>query len=167
MFKSADGYELKVGDQVWEFDMQELDNPWTVKAILEDGNAHVDDAIGFKNGTRIEKPFYYPISCLYKHKESVIVKFHDQLHDEISVIENNFEDVLKYRCLHQDRIDKSWTRCIKPSEWLRSTQFSGKHPYCDEHAKLQSDFGKDDPSYFYWVSVEDYKKSLEKKAKKK
>ena len=43
--------------------------------------------------------------------------------------------------------------CNKPAEWVRRTQFSGKHPYCDEHARQESDFGNEDSSYFYWTIV--------------
>lgn len=43
--------------------------------------------------------------------------------------------------------------CNKPAEWVRRTQFSGNHPYCDEHARQESDFGKEDNSYFYWTIV--------------
>lgn len=42
--------------------------------------------------------------------------------------------------------------CDKPAEWIRSTQFAGDHPFCDEHAKEQKDFGIED-SYEYWYKV--------------
>lgn len=42
--------------------------------------------------------------------------------------------------------------CDKPAEWVRSTQFAGDHPYCDEHAHQEKDFGEND-SYAYWIKV--------------
>lgn len=42
--------------------------------------------------------------------------------------------------------------CDKPAEWVRCTQFAGDHPYCDDHARQEKDFGEDD-SYAYWVKV--------------
>jgi hypothetical protein len=42
--------------------------------------------------------------------------------------------------------------CGKPADHIRHTQFAGDHPYCDEHAKLESDFGEDD-SYAYWSQL--------------
>ena len=43
--------------------------------------------------------------------------------------------------------------CEKPAAWVRHTQFSGDHPYCEEHAHKEKDFGKEDPSYFVWRRV--------------
>ncbi len=43
--------------------------------------------------------------------------------------------------------------CDKPATWIRDTQFSGKHPFCDDHAKQQKDFGKSDDSYFVWEKI--------------
>jgi len=42
--------------------------------------------------------------------------------------------------------------CGKPADWIRHTQFSGDHPYCEEHAKAESDFGQED-SYTYWENI--------------
>ncbi len=42
--------------------------------------------------------------------------------------------------------------CNKDAEWIRCTQFAGDHPYCDEHARQEKDFGEND-SYAYWVEV--------------
>lgn len=41
--------------------------------------------------------------------------------------------------------------CNEPATWTRSTQFAGDHPYCDKHARLQSDFNDEPDSYAYWV----------------
>jgi hypothetical protein len=46
--------------------------------------------------------------------------------------------------------------CDKDAEWIRSTQFAGDHPYCDEHARQEKDFGQND-SYAYWVEVKNAK----------
>ena len=43
--------------------------------------------------------------------------------------------------------------CAKKAKWMRVTQFSGKHLYCKEHAKLQDDYKDSDPSYFFWVKI--------------
>jgi hypothetical protein len=40
--------------------------------------------------------------------------------------------------------------CNKKAVWQRCTQFAGTHPYCEEHAKAESDFKKKDTSYFFW-----------------
>lgn len=43
--------------------------------------------------------------------------------------------------------------CEKPAKWLRVTQFSGEHPFCKEHAKLENDFKVTKSSYFYWTKI--------------
>ena len=40
--------------------------------------------------------------------------------------------------------------CKKTATWVRYTQFAGDHPMCDEHARKEEDFNKDD-SYAFWV----------------
>lgn len=42
--------------------------------------------------------------------------------------------------------------CNKPAKWMRSTQFSGEHPYCEQHAKAEKDFGRSD-SYSFWYEL--------------
>jgi len=42
--------------------------------------------------------------------------------------------------------------CDKPAEWIRSTQFAGNHPFCDEHARQEQGFGGSD-SYEYWYEL--------------
>jgi endogenous inhibitor of DNA gyrase (YacG/DUF329 family) len=42
--------------------------------------------------------------------------------------------------------------CDKPAVWVRSTQFAGDHPFCREHAELESDFMEND-SYTYWKEL--------------
>lgn len=49
--------------------------------------------------------------------------------------------------------------CGKPAEWIRSTQFAGEHPYCEEHARLESDFIDEPDSYSFWYNVEDEKQN--------
>ena len=46
--------------------------------------------------------------------------------------------------------------CDKPAVWIRSTQFAGDHPFCDEHARAEKGFGEND-SYEYWYEVESKK----------
>jgi len=43
--------------------------------------------------------------------------------------------------------------CTQPATWVRHTQFSGDHPFCEEHARQEKDFGQEDPSYFYWRKI--------------
>lgn len=43
--------------------------------------------------------------------------------------------------------------CKKPTKWLRFTQFAGTHPFCEEHAKAEEDFGKDGGSYYFWAEA--------------
>ena len=43
--------------------------------------------------------------------------------------------------------------CSHTATWVRMTQFSGDHYFCGEHALKQPDFGKEDPSYFFWQEV--------------
>ncbi len=50
--------------------------------------------------------------------------------------------------------------CIKKAKWVQSTQFSGDHPYCKEHAKLESDFKKND-SYAFWSKIQRKAKNKE------
>jgi endogenous inhibitor of DNA gyrase (YacG/DUF329 family) len=47
--------------------------------------------------------------------------------------------------------------CGKPADWIRSTQFAGDHPFCEQHAKKEDDFGVND-SYEYWYNIEDKEK---------
>lgn len=42
--------------------------------------------------------------------------------------------------------------CDKRAVWFRATQFAGTHPFCEEHAKKEEDFGMDD-SYTFWYGV--------------
>jgi hypothetical protein len=49
-------------------------------------------------------------------------------------------------------MDEKCIVCEKPAEWVRSTQFAGDHPYCDLHARLESDFLEND-SYTYWKEL--------------
>lgn len=43
--------------------------------------------------------------------------------------------------------------CDKPIEWIRHTQFAGSHPFCDEHARMEKDFGKNDDNY--WENLDE------------
>lgn len=52
----------------------------------------------------------------------------------------------KELCLEKD--------CNAPVAWVRCTQFSGDHYFCEIHALLETDFLKQDDSYFYWKKIE-------------
>ena len=47
--------------------------------------------------------------------------------------------------------------CGNTAEWVRSTQFAGEHLYCEEHARLESDFNDEPDSYTFWYKIEDEK----------
>jgi hypothetical protein len=49
-------------------------------------------------------------------------------------------------------IEERCLECGAKATWMRSTQFAGDHPYCEEHAKLEKDFGVSD-SYGYWYEI--------------
>ncbi len=44
--------------------------------------------------------------------------------------------------------------CDEPAVWIRHTQFAGDHPFCEDHAKMEEDFGVND-SYAYWSMPEE------------
>jgi hypothetical protein len=44
--------------------------------------------------------------------------------------------------------------CDKKAKWVRSTQFAGEHPFCEDHAKLESDF-MDNDSYTFWYTIKE------------
>jgi hypothetical protein len=44
--------------------------------------------------------------------------------------------------------------CQDPVAWVRHTQFAGSHPFCEVHAKAESDFGVND-SYKDWEKIPD------------
>ena len=44
--------------------------------------------------------------------------------------------------------------CAEPADWVRKTQFAGDHPFCEEHAKAQPNFGTEDPSYHFWRKLD-------------
>ena len=52
------------------------------------------------------------------------------------------------------------------AKYVRSTQFAGDHPYCEQHAKLEKDFMNDDASCSIWETVKEYNKRLEDNAKR-
>ena len=53
--------------------------------------------------------------------------------------------------------------CQEKISWYRITQFSGTHTFCEKCAKLEKDFGKEDLSYFFWLSHKDYHSKPKKK----
>jgi hypothetical protein len=50
--------------------------------------------------------------------------------------------------------------CPNPAIWYRVTQFSGEHPYCEEHAKKEADFGEGNSSFF-WTKMSKESADLE------
>jgi hypothetical protein len=49
--------------------------------------------------------------------------------------------------------------CDEKAQWVRCTQFAGDHHFCDLHALMEEDFGKDD-SYAFWSEVMSEEKKL-------
>lgn len=47
---------------------------------------------------------------------------------------------------------KTCLMCSEPATWVRSTQFAGDHPFCEEHAKQEDDFNEND-SYTFWYEI--------------
>jgi len=54
-----------------------------------------------------------------------------------------------YGALGLERCDECW----RPAKWVRYTQFSGNHHFCEKHARVNEDFGDEDVSYFVWKQV--------------
>jgi hypothetical protein len=50
----------------------------------------------------------------------------------------------------QHRHLKQCDECEQPAAWVRRTQFAGNRYFCVAHAQREEDFGRDDPSYFFW-----------------
>lgn len=50
--------------------------------------------------------------------------------------------------------------CDTRASWERHTQFAGTHSFCDRHAGEEEDFGKEDPSYFFWRRAGEYSPAL-------
>ena len=48
--------------------------------------------------------------------------------------------------------------CYRPSQYVRCTQFAGKHYYCQEHAELEDDFMIDGDDY--WLELKESNKGL-------
>lgn len=40
-------------------------------------------------------------------------------------------------------------KCENEAVWIRHTQFAGNHPFCNECARGEKDFGKESPYYFW------------------
>lgn len=47
------------------------------------------------------------------------------------------------------------SECGEPTAWLRYTQFVGTHPFCDTHARAELNFGRNDPSYWFWNEIDE------------
>lgn len=46
--------------------------------------------------------------------------------------------------------------CGEPAKYVRSTQFSGEHPYCEECVRSEDDFDLNkQSSYYYWYALSD------------
>lgn len=72
-----------------------------------------------------------------QHKQKIGLFFRDEL---------GLGDL--FQSTDTDRSD--CIKCSKSATWIRYTQFSGNHPFCEKCAKEEADFGKSDSSYFSW-----------------
>lgn len=57
------------------------------------------------------------------------------------------EKLIKEGCLECSGTER------EPVRYIRHTQFSGSHLYCEKHAKLEKDFNVNDPSYRNWEDL--------------
>ncbi|MEK9175411.1 MAG: ASCH domain-containing protein [Patescibacteria group bacterium] len=64
------------------------------------------------------------------------------------------DDNLDCDCYSWKNTKTTCDKCDEPAIWVRKTQFSGDHFFCDADAKVEKDFGQEDPSYFYWIKIE-------------
>lgn len=58
--------------------------------------------------------------------------------------------------LENQKVNKVIEMCLEcgePADWIRCTQFAGNHPYCDKHARLESDFEEEGDSYKDWHKI--------------
>ena len=46
--------------------------------------------------------------------------------------------------------------CANDPAWVKCTQFTGDHFYCDKHAREHKDFGCDGGSYYFWTPIDEY-----------
>lgn len=73
---------------------------------------------------------------------------HSRLQERIKEIQKEFPSELG--CSAGD--------CFEDAAWVRSTQFSGVHPFCDKHAREEKNFGTEGSSHF-WETVSEYQKN--------
>ncbi len=69
----------------------------------------------------------------------------EDIKDTLETLENTINQS------HQTRI--KCDMCDKPAIWVRHTQFSGDHFFCDDCAKKENNFGKKDDSGYYWEKI--------------
>lgn len=75
--------------------------------------------------------------------------------EEMKRFESNYDVIFRGKPKEIEKKEEIIGLCIEcfaKATWLRRTQFAGDHPYCDQHAKLEKDFGKEDHSSF-WQNI--------------
>lgn len=83
-------------------------------------------------------------------KNRAIITTHTSTHNcNLSYFLNYYNPLSDYRIsqinkLFYDGNENICMDCDNVASYIRHTQFAGSHPYCSEHAKLQSDFGDND-----------------------
>jgi hypothetical protein len=78
--------------------------------------------------------------------------------EEMKRFADNYDAIFKKKPKKEKVIEEpteTCSMCETPADWVRCTQFAGNHFYCDLHAKLEKDFGKDDSSYFFWHKIKE------------
>jgi len=81
-------------------------------------------------------------ATLEKFAQMVVEDYVSNMENEVAVLKNRVKEMEREKCVE----------CNEPADWMRCTQFAGNHPYCDAHAKLESDFNDSD-SYLYWTEL--------------
>lgn len=61
-------------------------------------------------------------------------------------------------------ISETCDLCANAAVHVRTTQFSGDHLFCEDHARFEEDFGKEDQSYFFWYTYTRHQENLRKRS---
>lgn len=77
--------------------------------------------------------------------------------EEMKRFESNYDAIFRGKPKEIEEKEKIIGLCIEcfaKATWIRRTQFCGDHPYCNQHAKLEKDFGKkDQDGYSFWQEI--------------
>ncbi|MDF1478782.1 hypothetical protein PYV02_06750 [Leifsonia sp. H3M29-4] len=79
-----------------------------------------------------------------------------ELFDAIRMIEEAITDEGDAVYTDLRTVESSGMRCCacdEPSRWLRRTRSNSDRYFCDDHAKREADFGRQNPGYFVWKEL--------------